>query len=278
MLNVLNTQLFRMKKSKLFWAMFIVCAVLPLLGMALITSLVAGIGELIEEDGGSGLLQMFRGEGAFVTLQALSGGVLYDSFPAFFALITSSIFLSGEFTSGAIRNMVLANKSRTQIFLSFFSVALIIGFSYFGVWYASSLLCFGLAFGFKGISVSAAATGCLTALLLGLLTVIFVQACVCFFLFITRKTGGTVAFPLLIILLLPSIINGIVNGIVLVNATAGKTVSDAALSWIPMYNLSKFNATAVDGALVGKIAMYNALLAAIFAFFGWLAIDKADLK
>lgn len=278
MLNVLNTQLFRLKKSKLFWALFIVCAVLPLLGMALTTSIVTGIGDLIEEDGGEVLIGLFRGEGGYVVLQIVGAMTSLGSDPALFSLIAASIFLSGEFSGGTIRNMVLANKSRTQIFLSFLSVALIIGFSYFGVAYATTLLGYGVVFGFEGVTVADATTGCVTSLLLGLLTIALVQAIVCFFLFITRKTGGTIAFPLLVIILLPSIIGGIVDVTTIVKLAAGQQISQATLGRIPLYNMSLFNATAVDGALVGKIIAYNAPLAALFAFFGWLAFEKCDLK
>ena len=278
MLNVLNTQLFRLKKSKLFWALFIVCAALPLLGMVLSASVMAGLGDLIEDGGGAALLEILRGEGGYITLQVLGNLTAFGSDPALFSLITSSIFLSGEFTSGAIRNMVLANKSRTQIFLSFLSVALIIGFSYYGVSYAVSILSYGLLAGFEGIAVADAVTGCVVSFLLGLLTIAFVQAIVCFFLFITRKTGGTIAFPLLVVILLPSLVTTFVKIVEGIKVAFGQSLSAAALGWIPLHNLSMYNATAVDGALVGKIILYNGLLAALFSFFGWLALDKCDLK
>ena len=277
MLNVLNTQLYRLKKSKLFWALLIVCAVLPLISAIFTTAVIEIVSNAFGEED-VGLLEAFRGEGGEVTLSMLSGLVSLGSNPALFSLICSSIFLSGEFSGGAIRNMILANKSRTQIFLSFLSVALIIGFSYLGVSYVSTLLCFGVAMGFDGITVNAAVNGCMSTFFLGLLTIALVQACVCLFLFCTRKTGPTVAFPILIIILAPSIITTIVEIVVGVRALIGQSVSEISLSWIPLSNMDLFNASNVDGALVGKIVLYNLPLAALFATFGWLAISKADLK
>lgn len=277
MLNVLNTQLFRLKRSKLFWAMFTVCALLPVLGMIISSALIDFFQNAFGDDA-AGMMEILQLEGGALTLSSLAQLTQLGSDPALFSLICTSIFLSGEFSGGSIRNMVLANKSRTQIFLSFFSVSLIIGFSYLGVSYVSTLLCYGTVIGFTGVAVADAVTGCITSLLLGLLTITLVQAVVCFFLFITRKTGATVAFPLLVIILAPSIANTIVDIVTIVKTVNGQVVTPAALGWVPLYNVSLFSASKVDGALVGKIILYNAPLAALFAFFGWFAISKADLK
>ena len=276
MLNVLNTQLFRLKKSKLFWAMLIVCAALPLVGMILTTGFLKILSNAFDGEASS-LIELF-GEGGHMTLSVLGGLIGIGSNPALFSVICSSIFLSGEFSGGAIRNMIIANKTRTQIFLSFFSIALIIGFSCFGASYLSCLTCYGLVFGFKGVTVSAAVSGCFSVLFLGLLSIALIQACVCMFLFCTRKTGATVAFPLLILILAPSIITTVVSLAVGLKAVVGQYVSEAALSWIPIYNMDMFDAANVSGGLIGKIVLYNLPLAALFAFLGWLTISKADLK
>ena len=277
MLNVLRTQLFRLKKSKLFWAMFIVCAVLPFVGMLFTTALLSFLVSVFSGEVG-GALSALRSEGGRITMSAFNGLASLGSTPVLFSIICSSIFLSGEFSGGAIRNMVLANKSRTQIFLSFFSVALIIGFACFGAAYVSTLTFYGAIVGFGGVTVSQAVSGCFSAMFLGMLSIALAQACVCLFLFVTRKTGATVAFPLLIIILAPSLISAVVDIVAGLKLLVGQSVSATTLSWIPLYNMDMFNAAAVDGAIVGKIALYNVPLAAIFATLGWLAIYKADLK
>ena len=277
MLNVLNTQLYRLKKSKLFWALLIVCAVLPLLGSLFITATIEIMGNIFSEDNAV-IFDTLKSEGGERMLSVLGSLINLGSDAALFSVICSSIFLSGEFSGGAIRNMVLANKSRTQIFLSFLSVALIIGFSYFGTSYLSTLLFYGIAMGFDGVTASQALTGCFTTLFLGLLSIALVQACVCIFLFCTRKTGPTVAFPLVLLIIAPSIISGVVELVAGLKTLAGHEVSLSSLSWIPIYNVGLFDASAIDGALVGKIALYNIPIAALLAFFGWFAINKVDLK
>lgn len=277
MLNVLHTQLYRLKKSKLFWALFIVCGVLPLVGMLFTTALLSVLSGAFTGDA-MGALEALRAEGGHLTLSTIGGISSLSSNAALFSVICSSIFLSGEFSGGAIRNMVLANKSRTQIFFSFFSIAMIIGASYLGVSFVSTLLWYGLVIGFGGMTAAQVLGGLFASLFLGLLAIDLAQTCVCMFVFVTRKTGATVAFPLLIIILAPSIVTGVVEIVLGVKLLVGQEVSISAMSWIPLSNMDLFDASAVDGALVGKITMYNVPIATLFATMGWLAIHKADLK
>ena len=276
MFNVLNTQLYRLKKSKLFWSLFIVCAALPFLGALLITAVTAILENNLSGESAE-LLAEIIGQNGERTLSAMGTLASISSDAALFSLICSGIFLSGEFSGGAIRNMVLANKTRTQIFLSFLSVSLLIGFSYLGVSYVSTLLFYGAFLGFGGVTVSAAISSCFSSLFLGILAIALVQSLVCLFVFGTRKTGPTIAFPILFIIFVPSIISFIAELILSVKLISGQEVSEAALSWIPISNINLFNANNVDGALIGKIALYNVPIAAIFATFSWVA-SKKDLK
>lgn len=277
MIDVLSTQLYRLKRSKLFWWMFGVCAVLPLIGM-LFTTLLVGVLENVAQSEGVSIWEGLRMQGGMLTLTAISGFARLSSNPALFSVICSSIFLSGEFSGGAIRNMVLANKNRTQIFLSFFSISLIIGFSYLAVAFVSTITFYGMVLGFGGLTVSQTLGGIFATLFLAMISVAFAQACVCMFLFVTRKTGGTVAFPILVIILAPSIVATIVESVLATKLLTGQEIALESLSWVPLYNMQMFNAAEVDGAIVGQIVLYNVPIAALFAFFGWLAISKADLK
>ena len=282
MLNVLQAQLYRLKKSKLFWSLFIVCAVLPIIGMILLTGLMSVLAAAFEGDS-TAIIEAFKLEGGELTMSAIGGMANLGSDAILFSIICSSIFLSGEFSGGAIRNMVLANKSRTQIFLSFLSVSLIIGFSYFGVEYVSTIASYGIVMGFGGVPVAKAVSVCFASLFLGLIAIALMQSCVCLFLFSTRKTGPTVAFPILLLIFAPSLISTIVNIVVSLKTTFGQSVSEALLSWIPLYNMEYYSqklldTSGFDGGLVGKIALYNIPIAALLATFSWLAISKADLK
>ena len=263
MLNVLQTQLYRLKKSKLFWALFIE-GVYDLMGNIL-------------DSEAAGMLDAMREEGGALTLSSLGKQISLGSDAMLFSIICSSIFLSGEFSGGAIRNMILANKSRTQIFLSFLSVSLIIGFSYLGVSYASTLLCYGALIGFGGVTVNQVFSGCFSTLFLALITVALAQSCVCLFLFFTRKTGPTVAFPIVLVIFAPSLISTIVDLVIGLKMLTGQEIPIQNMGWIPLYNMNLFDAANIDGGLVGKIALYNIPLAALLATLGWVA-SKKDMK
>lgn len=277
MINILRTELFRLKKSALFWALFGVCAGLPLLSLMLqlivviFTAMAFGGGEIGD------LWTLMHQTGATATmLSSLTG---WASDPALFSVICSSIILSKEFGGGTVRNMLLANKSRKQLFFSFAIVALLIGVSYLTVSFVAVLLLQGTMFGFGTMSATEAVTACFSSFALGLLSIIAVQACVCMFLFVTRKTGATVACSIVVCLFAPSIIVALVEVTEVVRMLMDAPVmSNAALGWIPLYNMYLFDASSVDGALVGKIALYQALIIAFFGGMGWLGIRKRDLK
>lgn len=45
-----------------------------------------------------------------------------------------------------------------------------------------------------------------------------------------------------------------------------------------LYNATIYDAGAIDGALVGKIALYYLLFTAVFTVSGYFSFEKADLK
>ena len=277
MINILQTELFRLKKSSLFWALLGVCAGLPLISLMLqlivviFTAMAFGGGEIGD------LWALMHQTGATATmLTSLSG---WSSDPALFSVICSSIVLSKEFSGGTVRNMLLANKSRKQLFFSFALVALIIGVSYFAIAFVAILLMQGTMFGFGEMSATEAVTACFSSLALGLLSIVAVQSCVCMFLFATRKTGATVACSIVVCLFAPSIIYTLVEVAEAIRMLMDvPSMSEAALGWIPLYNMYLYDASSVNGALVGKIVLYQAMIIAFFGGMGWLGIRKRDLK
>lgn len=277
MINILRTEFFRLKKSGLFWALFGVCAALPFISMFLQLSVALAAASILTDGSTVNMWELLHEMP--VTANYLTGLTTWASDPALFSVICSSILLSKEFSDGTVRNMLLANKSRKQLFLSYLIVALVIGASYFAVSYFAALIPQGIVFGFGDMSTADAVTACFSTLALGLLSIIAVQSCVCMFLFATRKTGATVACSLVVSLFAPTIIFTIVEVSEALRLLLGApTMSEAALGWIPLYNMQLFDASHVNGALVGKIALYQALIIAFFGGMGWLGIRKRDLK
>lgn len=278
MIKILDLEFYRLKKSKLYWAMLITCAVLPLIATVMVLLLmwlvyiVFGEGETTAEM----LWQALHETG--LTGTSLTGAAGLSSNVALLSMVCSSIFISREFTGGTVRNILLSNKSRNQLYLSTLTVALFIGASCLCANFASILLFQATVFGFGGLAAGRAATSVIASFGLGLIAVAVGQCCVCLFAFATRKTGATIACPLLICIFAPSIVATIVSLITLGKIMMGGTLSDQALSWIPLYNNSLYDASAVDGALVGKIILYNLPIGALFGVLGWNCIRRADLK
>lgn len=275
--NILSLEFFRLKRSKLFWALFGVCAGLPLVSMLLTAVLVFLSSLLIEESlAWSDIWLALR--------QSNMTGSLLSSLPsvtgdcAVFALICSSIFVSGEFKYGTYRNMLLANRSRLEIYFSYLIMAVTIGASYMTASFVTSLLFGGAIFGFGTVSALTAFTEVITSFTMGLISVLFVQSMMCMFLFVTRKLSVGLTCPLLICILLPSVIMTIVQ-VVTMLLTLGGNVVEADLSWIPIYNSTLLDLSGrVDGEMIGKILLYELPLTAFFVGMGWVGFRKADLK
>ena len=270
MINILQTEFFRLKKSALFWALMVVVFFLPLITAlfnVLSVSLLENLEIDIEIDAWEYIKTMDITGAALSTLPNLSSDC------ALFALICTSIFLSKEFSGGTFRNMLLANRSRKEVYLSFWLIAFTIGSIYLGVEFVSTLLFSGAIFGFGTMSAANAVTACVVSLAMGVISVAFLQSIMCMFMFGTRKLSVALACPLVICMVAPSLIYSFVE----VFSTFG-TITETDMSWIPLYNLNLLDLTHIDGALIGKILLYLIPLAALFGWLGWETFRKADLK
>lgn len=281
MLNVVKSLLFRLKKSTMFWIMLGVCAALPLL-MLLLTEFVLEIANIFTpvtaEEIGLGVL-------VYETLSALAAP---SNIANFLALLCVSIFLCKEFSDGTVRNTLISNKSRAELYWAYALTAGIIGGSFLTAYFVSALLALGIPFGFGTATFAQGLTSCLTSLMLGILSLVFVISCVLMFMFATGKQASAIILPMLVMALLPSIISSaveLVSGLIYTLQMLGQNGSvDVPFnfvmdeSWIPLHNATLFDASNLDGALIGKIAMYYLLFSALFIFLGRLAAVKRDLK
>lgn len=268
MINILQTEFFRLKKSALFWSLLGVCAAIPLLSLLLN---LASVQYLKMQD--TGLENVWEYVRSLNITGEMLSGLPSLSGDSLFALICTSIFLSKEFSGGTFRNMILANRSRKEVYMSFLIIAITIGASYLGVTFVSTLLFNGVIFGFGTMTGGEAVTTCVLALAMGLISVIFLQTVMCMFMFSTRKLAVALACPLVFCIVAPSFLYSFVETF----ATMG-LITETDLSWMPLYNLNLLDLTNVDGALIGKILLYLVPLTALFGTLGWIFFRKADLK
>lgn len=269
MINILQTEFFRLKKSVLFWALFGVCAILPLISV-LLQLLSAAL--LVNIDTGVIYDYWEYLKSLNITVLALSG-LPSLSGHSLFALICTSIFLSHEFTSGTFRNMLLANRSRLELYLSYLLMAVTIGAAYLGVTFLSTLVFNGAIFGIGTMNVAEVFAACVLSLSMGMFSAIFLQTMMCMFMFGTRKLAVALACPLAICIVAPSLLFSFVE----VFAQFG-VISVSDMSWIPLYNINLLDLTEFDGALLGKILLYIIPLSILFGYLGWEIFRKADLK
>ena len=268
MTNILKTEFFRLKKSALFWALFGVCAALPLLSVLL--NMFVVMLQLSESTVEFNAWELMRNSDVTVLFLSDLPRLAANSL---FALICTSIFLSKEFSGGTFRNMLLANRSRREVYLSFLLMSVTISCCYMGASFVSTLLFSGAIFGFGTVSAAKVVAACVIALAMSLISEVFLQTMMCMFMFSTRKLAVALACPLVITIIVPSFVISFVG----VFAEMG-FVTATDMSWIPLYNLSLLDLTAIDGALIGKILLYLIPLTVLFGVIGWFTFRKADLK
>lgn len=270
MLDIIKVELYRLKKSVLFWVMFGISAAIPLLNVLLTLAITAAAGSIE-----GGLLQMM---GLDVTSSLLQQMTQVTSDAMLLALITAGVVLSREFVDGTMRNVVLANKTRAELYFSYLITALFVAVTYMSAFFVTSLLFGATIFGFGSLSAGEAISACLCSFALGLLAAAFVQSCVCMFLFGVRKQWATILFPILICIFAPSLVQSIIQIISMVAAIQGNVVSTEALRWIPFVNMMEYNPANIDGVIVGMNVLYMCVFTAVFVVSGYYTFKKADLK
>lgn len=272
MLNILSVEIFRLKKSVLFWVMLGLTVAFPLLG-AVSTLMVTGF---VDSSAGESVISLSN---LNITKQFLQGMASLSNWALIFALITSAIVLSSEFVDGTMRNVLLANKSRAQLYFSYLIIAVSVGLIYFLAYYATVLLIIAPIFGFDAMSAGPAVTASLCSFAQGIVGIVFAESCMAMFLFSMRKQWASILFPLLICIFLPSLVLTFATLIITTASIKTQQVPTLVeLRWVPFANGLVYNPAEVDGIGVGMNILYLALFTAMFILIGYYTFKKADLK
>lgn len=267
MIGILKVEFFRLKRSTAFWVCFGLC-----IGLLLISMLFLLLTDALLESWGETDDLLFVGGGVFYYTQDLTS---YASDVNILALICTAVILCGEFGGGTIRNMILANKSRRQIFGAFCIFALIVGTIFYFTYFACILLFFGPTFGFYGLAVGQAIITLLCHFAMGLTSLLCVQSFVMMFLFVTKRTSQTILFPMLLALFLPDILSLLVS---LFASLVDVAVSETFFMYLPFVNWSTLDMLNPNGANVGMVLLYNLILAAVFLFVAYKTCKRSDIK
>lgn len=271
MTDIIKVELFRLKKSALFWALLGVVAICPLLSVLL------NIVIILMVNGAEGnALETLRAAGLTKTLLQSSTMISCDA--ALLALITSSVLLSREFVDGTMRNVVLANKSRAALYFGYLLTSLIVAVTYLTAYYVVTLVIVAPVFGFGGVSAGKAVSAVLCSFALGLFAVTFIESCVCMFVFGVRKQWAAILFPLLILFFVPTTFQTILTIFTMAMASNGQAVTIDTQRWIPFVNVQYLDPTAMDGALAAINILYLSVFITVFTVSGYYTFKKADLK
>ncbi len=272
MTSILKVELFRLKKSTAFWVCLGLCVGLPLISMIFTLSLNA----LLKSFGGSNWILELLGETG-VVFSMTNDMVTFSSDNNVLAIIATAVVLAAEFSQGTVRNMIVANKKRSEIFLAYYVLALIIGIACLFAQFVAIMLFFAPIVGFGGLGAGEAITALLCQFAMGLTAMLCVQTLVCLFLFATKKTSLTMVFSLLVCWFVPDIVSSIVE-IVLAAFSQNFTVSVSALQCIPFYNWQTLDVMYPSGLNVGMVILYNLLFTGLFFLLGMSVFRKSDLK
>lgn len=270
MTGIIRLQLFRLRKSATFWVFLGLCIGLPLIGALIVLAAYYSLGGA--EFGSIAEVMETSVTSSLINFSSCSSDT------CIFAVICSSLLLSREFSQGTVRNTILANKSRLQVFLAYVATAMMIGAIYFLAEFASTLVCYGSIFGFGSLSAGQAISAVACCFAMGLGATLFSQSLVCVFLFGTRKQSATIAWPLVICLVGVSIVAAIIEYAVIWATLDGIVLSETLLKCLPFYNFSLLGETVPDGLACGMIILYDVVFSAAFLAIGFATLKKADLK
>lgn len=276
MTDILKVEIFRLKKSVAFWVCFGLCVGLPFLTFLLnllIATIAAGYAEVSE--GGFELLRTEYGVFEYMTEFAT-----FSSDAHILAIIAIAALLGKEFSDGTIRNMILANKRRSEIYVAFWLFAMIIGGIFAVGQFFSMTLFLGTTAGFGGLGTGKAITTLLYYFFILLSSMTCVSTMTVMFLFATKKTSLTILFPLLTTTIGVEIIVDIIIAMI-TYCYAGDVVleiSVQAQQCIPFYNWTTLTLPTPDALNVVMVIIYNLVFAGLFFIWAFFPFRKADLK
>lgn len=266
MTKVLNTLLFRLTKSKLLWILLAITVAMALFEVALyaaLPNLLTGE-ELGSLEGIISLEDMFS-----LTVSTVSRP---DTYSAMFVVIFSALFLGADFSEGTIRNAVLSNKSRWQIYAAYLIVAAGACLLFVFVQTAVYMVALALMGAFDSLSATQVVTGVFSAMGCGVVSCLVMATTTLLVLVATKKKALAIILPLAGTML----VSGVLEVVVMLGQMQGSSLG--FLHWIPFAQQMFFDASAPNGALLGKILLVNGLLAVGEGALGYFVFAKAQLK
>lgn len=273
MIDIIKVELYRLKKSSLFWVMLGLTAATPILSIFLNSLLYAVVGAV--GDTSANLLESLRE--ANLTAALLQNMTNISGDIALWSIIATAVVISKEFVDGTMRNVMLANKSRAELYFGYLLTSFIVSVTYLTAFLAVTLVIVAPIFGFGGAAAGKVVSGILCSFAMGILAMAFTEACVCMFVFAVRKQWAAILFPLLV-WYAPAVLTLIIQIVVSAMIEQGVNMSVDFIRYLPFINVQDFNPLSIDGVIVGMNILYLVAFTAAFTCIGFFSFKKADLK
>ena len=266
MTKVLNTLLFRLTKSKLLWILLGITVAMALFEVGLYAALPY---ILTGEEMGSLEAIVSLGDMFSLTVSTVSRP---DSYSAMFVVIFVALFFGADFSEGTIRNAVLSNKSRWQIYAAYLIVAAGACLAFVLVQTAVYMIALALMGSFASLSATQVVTGVFSAVGCGVVSCLVMAMVTLLVLVATKKKALAIILPLAGTML----VSAVLETVVLIGQLQGSSLD--FMQWIPFAQQMFFDASVHNGALLGKILVTNGLLAVGEGALGYFVFAKAQLK
>ena len=266
MTKVLSTLWFRLTKSKMLIVLLALVAGMALIDIGLYTMLPY---ILSGEEMGSLEAVMDLSDMFSLTVTSVARS---DSYASMITVIFVALFLGADFSEGTIRNAILSNKSRWQIFGAYLVVATGACLVFVGVQTAVYLVYLACSNGFADYTTAQVVSGIFSAVGSGFVSCLLMATTALFVLVGTQKKVLAIILPLALNMVCATAFEIVV--------TLGQMLGSSLgfLQWIPFAQQMFFDAGAVEGALLGKILLVNGLLAIGEGACGYFVFAKAQLK
>jgi ABC-type transport system involved in multi-copper enzyme maturation permease subunit len=270
MINILRQQMYRLKKSSLFWTLFALSG-----GYVILNLLFNLTTAATTQSSGLSLLEILRMIDS--TTERLAELDYYASIPTIFAILCSSILLSQEFSQGTIRNTLITGVSRTEVFFAYLITSYIIGLSCMLINFVAILAIAAPILQFGSLTAAEITTTIFCHFAIGVCATLFTQSLVCMLLFCSRKSSVTISLSLVTCLVIIPFLTGMEAVIVGLKAVENG-ISETGLLCLPFVNLSEIDVNKPAGLAMGMACLYYIVLAVVFCVAGYFTFRKADLK
>lgn len=269
MINIINSQLYKIFKSKMLYVLIALSCALPLTGVLFMGSLTELTFNGVAIDVGYDALSMLRN----ISIVGSDTNML--------VIIAIAIMFAKEYSEGTIRNTIMAGNNRANIFgasaISATIMMLIIAIPAFLV----TCFGYGIVFGFASSSMATAdiVANIFASLIVFLIANMLCVAITLLFVHVTQKVSGSIVFPLLLVIL----ITGIGTTALSVLVMLGELTLDS-MSWIPLAQFMVYAGTfnygtyVLDWTIVAQIGIVSLPLTALLLGGTYLRLRTSNIK